>query len=234
MDTWSRGTHTARDRDPSSRGPPPIMPNLTPHQKAERMLRFLLALRHPDVQASLAMRGFGDSDLEEGWSLLRALSPRHIDATSAEPVAKLRDVDPWATTWLPKLRIALAPFAKIDWGLSGRGPIGTRALMFFMAIGAVEKRDPELAEKVHALLARRGLAAALAEGRALFARATTEGFRATTGPRAEERNAAFETAVERMWEYYRQWSAIAREEIADKRSLQRMQGGHGKRRGRGA
>jgi hypothetical protein len=71
---------------------------LTIGQKAERVLMLLLALRNPRIAAALKQHVFTNDDLDEGWTLLRALTRSQLDepaAVAAVDSDAVRALDVW-------------------------------------------------------------------------------------------------------------------------------------------
>jgi hypothetical protein len=79
-------------------------------EKAERVLKLLLGLRHRRVASALAARGLGEEDLDEGFMLLRnvtRLALGTLPAPASNP-SLLLDLDRWENEWFPVADASLA------------------------------------------------------------------------------------------------------------------------------
>lgn len=227
------------------------MATLSVGQKAQRLLRFLMGLRHPVIAQIMASYGFTPADLEEGWALLRRQSATSLDALPAqaaagpEAVAKL---DAWENKWFPIAAATLARRAPEVHAWLFRNLSQTQGLAVVVSVGTFVRRlellgrpqvEGGLGEKGEAarkLLARRGLtpqAIEVAQG-LLRELGTAPSERGGEGPSKEEQDAEAERAESEMWAWYQEWSTIARMAIAD-RSLLRLLGigRPGRRKGKG-
>lgn len=54
------------------------MAQITPIERAERVLGFLLAFRIPKMMGLMVLRGFRRADLDEGFLLLRRVAPATV------------------------------------------------------------------------------------------------------------------------------------------------------------
>jgi hypothetical protein len=194
-------------------------------EKAERVLRFIMGVRHPEGAEVLAAHGLTDAALDEGWRLLRALAenraPTHRGqpARSPELVAAL---DEWENRWLP---IAEASLARHEpdvgqWlfeNLSRQsGPkVILSVHLFTTRVRQLERGVHTLgdaATRARALLALTENELAFAEGQlARFGNIATKPMSPPDAPTREDQQAAEDA----MWAWYLEWSAVARATIRD-------------------
>ena len=191
--------------------------------KAERVLRFLLALQDEEIASTLVAHGMRDEDVERGWHALRAMTPTSIESARVRPDtsqqrAAMRDLQRWTALWSAIIRAAL----------EDRDP---RACATVLGEHATLVSDPivqtdrivcgleQLDPGARTVLRERGLTdAVLEDARSLIAAAT-----AIAPP--DDRSAygvAREEAERVMWSWYLRWSAVARAAISNGLSLQRL------------
>lgn len=201
--------------------------------RAEKLLRFLLALNDDDIARALLAHGLSTEELDEGWSRLRALGRKDLRGLAPAPRADRRNdpfaaVEAWSNQWLPILRatlnhryptIAKRVLAARDDNSAEAfldGPLTAERTL------ALSKGNAD-AREARALLARRGLTdEVLRDGLARYAAVTTN-----FPPAATQSKVVRADADERAWAWYQEWSAIARVRITDGRLLRRL--GFGKR-----
>ncbi len=216
-------------------------------QRAERILRFLMGLRHARAAYALAAHGFTTEDIAEGWALLQKTTRQTLD--KAPPNVKSRDypgeLAAWDRTWLSIARITLtrrAPEA-LSW-LLPEAPKKAQRVPILRAHLFLERWDLLTAPKrkggfgpggaeVRALLEARGLSPeVIDEGRALVAGVEGRGEaaeKANAGPPIDETVSVFADAERAAWAWYLEWSGVARAAIRDRLVLHLL----GLRRGRG-
>jgi hypothetical protein len=199
-------------------------------QKADRVLKFLLGMRHPHVLEPLISRGFQETDLEEGWRLLRGLAPVTFHA-AAPRKNDTRDLverlDRWENTWFPIADATLRRhfpelheqvFQRIS--RTAGPPVIIGVGVFLERVTALHSGDKQ-SQRAAKLLVQRGMTAqVLAEARALveqLAGAAGPPIPAPKDPR--ERGRAAEVA---LWSWYLEWSQIARCVITDRRVLRQL------------
>jgi hypothetical protein len=214
------------------------MAKLTIGQKAERVLTLLLALRNSRIAGALARYGFKNEDLDEGWTLLRAVTRTQLDViadeTPLDPDA-LRALDEWENQWFviaaATLKRRLPPV--FDWLF--RNLSQTDGVEVLVSVGTFIERwdlldkasedgglggDGKQAKKI---LGERGLTKkTIDEAKALLKK-----LRKIDGPvvdahkiAAEEAN--FEKAEQALWAWYLEWSAIARQAIKQRSLLLKL------------
>lgn len=211
------------------------MSKLTIGQKAERVLTLLLALRNARIAGALARYGFKNADLDEGWNLLRAVTRTQLDVinddAAIDPDA-LRTLDEWENQWFV---IAAATLkrrlpAVHDWlfrnlsqtdGVAVMVSVGTFLERWDLLDKAVPEGglgdDGKAAKKI---LGERGLTKkTIDEAKALLKKLSK-----IDGPvvdvhkiAAEEAN--FEKAEGALWDWYLEWSAIARKAVKQRSLL---------------
>lgn len=205
------------------------MARTTIGQRAVRVLVFLMGLRNEDVARMLRASGMTAEDVDDGWARLQALTRGRLDFVAAptEPDPKLLMLlDTWENRWFPVVSATLrarfpAAYAKVFNNLTQAEGIevmiSVRTLLTrFGELTAAEQRD-----EVRALLEKRGFTPqVIAEGNELVASLST-----FASPREAPSNidaveeAARETA---LWDWYLEWSSIARAAIRDRRALRAL------------
>lgn len=190
--------------------------------KAERVLRFLLALQHEEIASTLVAHGMRDEDVARGWRALRAMAPPSIEAAVVRPDttqhrAAIRELQRWTSLWSAIVRAALeernvrAYELVVGQTVLLNDPI-VQAEMILRGLDALDG-------DARALLTTRGLTVAVAnEARRLLAIATAlapSDDRAGYGVDREE-------AERVMWGWYLRWSAVARAAIRNGGWLQRL------------
>jgi len=211
------------------------MAKLTIGQKAERVLTLLLALRNSRIAGALARYGFKNADLDEGWTLLRAVTRTQLDAIVEETpldTDALRALDEWENQWFVIAEATLKRRipAVHDWlfrnlsqadGVEVLVSVGTFLERWDLLDKAVEDgglgQDGKQAKK---LLGERGLTKkTIDEAKALLKKLSK-----IDGPvvdvnkiAAEEAN--YEKAEQELWAWYLEWSAITRKAITQRSLL---------------
>lgn len=203
------------------------MPAMTAGQKAGRVLDFLLGLRNPRALAALTRFGFGPSDREEGWTLLKATSDVSFDFDPGPAQLNpkiVKELDDWENQW----------FNIIDATLSRRYPevrekvflnlSQTEGPPVILSVGTLVKRIEALGaesaspreKEARALLATRGLDdVAMVEVKKLLGAAEVP----ADAPVIELDADARAEAEEAMWAWYLEWSRIARQAITNRKLL---------------
>jgi len=211
------------------------MARLSLGQKADRITRFILALRHPVICDVMKQHGFTREDLREGNELVS----RVAEARLAQPSAALPAdpeiviaVDAWENKWFPI----------IDATLTRHFPEIREAVFLNLA----QTSGPEVVHTVRVLTERIDtLPKPKAEGghgregkqarELLVKRGVTPqviaGVKSTLALLAQPMAPAEATAVtleddgaleQAMWAWYLEWSAIARASIKDRRLLRTL------------
>jgi hypothetical protein len=215
-----------------------FMSRHTTSQKSQRTFAFLYGLRDGRVVARLATHGFTEADRDEGWALLRAVAQTEAtdDATDAG-TPLLAQLDAWENRWFPIARATLRTrYPKLHGALFANLPQAQR-LETLLTVGTFVERVGRLAEldkkngaAAKALLAKRGLDdATINEARSLLARAkAVDAPSLRTAGLTAEQLAKHEDA---LWDWYLEWSAIARVAITNVKLLSKL--GFEARKGRG-
>ncbi len=217
------------------------MAKLTLGQKAERVLRMLMGLGNARVATAMNTYGMVNADIEEGWTLLRAVTTvrgSRMPEVSASPTV-VANVDAWENRWYPVISATLERrhpevHARLFNNLSQtEGPpvlLGVQLLIDRLA--ELDKATDKDSKAARAVLKERGVTkAVLDEAKAYLTEATIPA-EPTVAP-AEEVNAAIEEAETALWGWYLEWSQIARVAVKDGRLLALMGFGAsgGRRRG---
>lgn len=204
------------------------MARLTFLQRAERVLRLLLGLRHAPVARALAAHGFTKADVAEGWALLQRTTRSDLDLGPAPAFDKRseRGLKAWESTWFPIVKATLArrsPKAA-EWlfleGNEDAHALGVKVFLTRWDKLGMSGREGLGAEgrRVKALLRERGLTDdVIAEARVWF----TPGAKAL-GAVADDAPGAFADAEKELWAWYVEWSTIARASITDARLLRAL------------
>ncbi len=201
------------------------MPYRTGH-KAHRLLDFLVGLGDPRVRRMLERHGFSQAELDDGWGRLRALSEAPVAIRERTTVPS--ELDAWENRWFPIVDVVLRTrhprvhevvFRNLHQTEGAEVLVSVRTLLERLeAIGRPEKRGGlgKAGRDALDLLARRGLnEEALGHARALLAR-MQEG-PGEDVPAADPEARA--RAEERLWNWYLEWSGIARAVIKERSVL---------------
>lgn len=201
-------------------------------QKPDRVFKFLMGARHPKVARAVKAFGFSDEVLQEGWRRLEATAELAlVEEPSLGPDPKIvKRLDSFENVWFTVVKATLrgnypdvhdALFAKLS-QVSGRDSAMTVGT-FLKRVREMEAGEGVYAEngaKARELLAARGLTESiLAEGEGLIAAVKTT---VKMGDANAVNKAEHDKAVDRMWVWYLEWSAIARVAVKDRRLLRSM------------
>ena len=85
------------------------MSRLTIGQKANRVLKFMLGMRHRQVTSAMAVHGFTPEELDNGWELLRELVGDRLGYSAADrgTADAITELDAWENRWFPIIRASL-------------------------------------------------------------------------------------------------------------------------------
>ena len=203
------------------------MSRLTIGQKANRVLKFMLGMRHRQVTSAMAVHGFTPEELDNGWELLRELVGDRLGYSAADrgTADAITALDAWENRWFPIIRASLDRHfpevaERVFFNLrQTEGPqvvVGVDTLLRRIRVAGTEAGG----EAVLDLLARRGLdEAELRRVEGLVAQLA--GF-LDPGEPTEAESAAMRDAEDRLWAWYREWSTIARAVVDDRRLLRAM------------
>jgi hypothetical protein len=218
------------------------MAKLTIGQKAERVLALLMGLRSPKIAAALALHGFGNEDLKEGWTLLQQLTRTRLDTlpgAAPGPIhvdpATLGALDAWENKWFPIAKATLQRRlpAVHDWMflnlVQAEGPAVILTVSTFvnrheLLDAPKDKGGPGAGGKdAKKILQKRGLTAPeINTAKELLAKLS----KVAEPPVGDGGNAAsdesFAEAETAVWAWYLEWSRIARTAIKDRRLLRTL------------
>ncbi len=207
-------------------------------QKGDRVLTLLLALRNARIAGTLVRHGFTNTDLQEGWTLLRSVTRTRLDAPIDEaPVDNnaLQALDEWENKWFVMTSATLQRRAPNVHDVLFRNLSQTEGVEVIVSVGTFLDRwvnidklvkdgglgdDGKEAKKI---MAKRGLTnAVIDEAKALVGK-----LRKVDGPlpdleKIEAEEANFEKAERELWAWYLEWSAIARNAIKQRSLLKKL------------
>lgn len=202
---------------------------LTIGQKCGRVLTFLRGVRHPRVFGALAAHGFDRSDLEDGWSLLRAACDIKLGTRAVTPVPPgvYDALDAWENKWFPISSATLTrhhPTVAEKVFLNLRQTKGVEVSIsvnaFTKRIRALEQSRAKGDGAARELLSRRGLTeAVMREAETLLKSLERE---AATPLPPEPSDEEVKAAERAMWAWYLEWSALTRLAIHDRRLLRSL------------
>lgn len=197
------------------------MPRGSVPQKMQQVVTFLIGLRHRPIRQALAAHGLSREEIEAGWRLVMELEDdgRFDEGPTSGPI--LTDLDAWENLWLPIADATLnarmpAVHAEVFKNLRQTSGlevvIGVRT--FLERLDALARSDDPTRRAARELLRARGLTdAVLDEARALIARIE----QAESAPASPP--ICTEAQEEAMWRWYKEWSAVARVVLTDRRHL---------------
>ncbi len=201
------------------------MATLVPAAKMRRVLEFLIGLRDDRVLAALGAHGFTQQDRAIGWDLMRDLGMTQAPpppATMGSPA--LSALDAWRTHWFGVARASLGreyPQVLADLFMRIDKPNQSSLSAVTVLVARLDKleRAKDAAtrsalEKLH----KRGLTSErLAEARRLLEDVKNPARVELPDPAV--RRAAIRRAETALWDYYLEWSQLARAVIKDERLL---------------
>ncbi len=197
--------------------------------KAYRAVDLLTGLYDPDIERILAPHGMTDEERERGWGLLKAYAAvrKAAPAANVRYTETLRLLDAWENRWFVVCDAALAHsypevhawlFNKLS-RQSGTGVVLSTSVLIDR-VGELERGVAELGEQAQAAAARlreRGVTSdVLSEGNALLEELQAFGPEQPQQTRSPEKETQAEQA---LWNWYLEWSGIARAVLQDKRLL---------------
>lgn len=223
------------------------MATLSIGQKAERVLKLLLGLRHPRIAEALAAHGFSNSDLAEGWSLLQQVTRTSLDEIPVMPsadTAVLTELDAWENRWFPIADAALKRHAPKAHEFMFRNLSQAEGDAVVITVGTFVERLALLEKKqseggfgtggkdARKLLSTRGITAdVVAQAQALLKKLGAIGTGLGDVKKVKHQQGEFEKAEQALWAWYLEWSAIARSAIPERillKSLGFLKGGGNK------
>lgn len=208
------------------------MAQATRTQKITQVLLLLQGAQKKNVASALADHGFAQADLDNGWKLFQTAVGAVFSAVPSVSTAKeLELLDQWENKWFPVVYATLeANFpeihTKVFLNLSQTsGAWLVPSVQTFLERLAVLQSDEASAEDKAAakLLTQRGLTdAVVAYAQGLVAKIQTIDDEDGGEEAAEAKKAAKKAAEDAMWNWYKEWSAIARVAIQSKKTLQSL------------
>jgi hypothetical protein len=201
------------------------MARLGPAGKMRRLLEFLLGLRDDRVLLALREHGFGAAEREQGWGLMQALGmTQAIPAPTAATPGVMAALDAWRNEWLRVLRVSLAQsfpqvHAQLFRGIERAGQDSISVVpTFLVRFEKLQSQNDATSRAAVAKLRSRGFT----PERQQEARQLLESLRRCELPNRPDpavRRATTHKAEAALWEYYVEWSQIARAAIKDVRLL---------------
>ena len=211
------------------------MARLTYSQKTQRALQFLVGIRNRRARRAMAAHGFTEEDFDDGFDRLKATAKTRMDAEPDEVDPRLVHLlDQWENRWYPIIEAVLRFNFPDVYERVFRNLRQTEGLEVIVMVGTLMDRldtiglpadEGGLAEgpDALALLDKRGVKAdVLGEARGLLEQI---GSLEEDDPevRDEALDAEAQAAAEaRLWDWYLEWSAIARSAIRDRRLLRTL------------
>ena len=206
------------------------MAKLTVGQKAVRVVRFLLGLRHYQVAAILKRHGLSEEELARGWALLSRLTEGRMDRVEpALDEAVVERLDAWENKWFPIASGVLGARMPAVGDHLFRNLAQTSGDEVVVSVGTFLARLERLAlpegdggmgaagAEARELLVRRGIdEGTVREARRLLEEAAT--MQATPASMVDW-GARDAVAEKDLWGWYLEWSAVARATIDDRRLL---------------
>jgi hypothetical protein len=212
--------------------------------KIERVTRFLISFGNRQVMAQMRPQGFSPQQLSEGWALAQKAAEPWLEKapivsdTNAAREA-LGHLDDWENRHLPVIEATLrvrypAIYARVVEGLSQTsGPSLLLTVPRLLAnLRTLQAAGDDVSQQAWQLLGQRGITPDVIEQAALLIKQASA---ADTSPEPisqdeiERQRVEREANVQRMWDWYIEWSAIARARIKDGNVLRRMGFGRGGR-----
>jgi hypothetical protein len=199
-------------------------------EKSHHVLTFLTGLSHPHVREVLGRHGLSDADVEAGWTLLRRVGElRYAHERIERPKANESDLlDDWAGKWWTLAGVALSKrFPAVrDRLFDGvkrepRKKVPASVMKFVTRLNDFEASSDPVMHEAMSLLERRGLTPAVRKEAAdvLGMNIVVADTSALPPPRTD---AALRRAEQELSDWYREWSAIARTFIRQRRLLRAL------------
>ena len=202
---------------------------LTIGQKHGRFIQFLRGLHHPRVATLLTRHGLRQEDYDQAFLLLRGAVGRKLNIPRyvAPDPSVFERLDTWENRWFPIIKASLRhQFPEVHDTVflnlaQTDGPdVMVSVDTLVRRLRELQAEDSETARAAMELLERRGVTEeVLAEAERELGQIVTKP-ELIDEPASPEDRAAAEAA---MWDWYLEWSTIARQVIRD-RNLLRMLG----------
>lgn len=197
-------------------------------QKAVRVLQFLMGLRNAQVAAALSVHGFKNEDLAEGWSKMAALTAGRLEIPPPRTAdeSALSALDKWENKWFPIASASLrSRFPEVHAAVflnlpQTQGPELIISVSIFLS-RLEDLKSSETGKQALLLLEKRGMVeAVLDEAKALLKKLETMETRRPAPPAVSPAEEARREAE--LWNWYLEWSEIARTVISDRRQLRAL------------
>ncbi|UQA62865.1 hypothetical protein [Polyangium aurulentum] len=214
------------------------MAKLTIGQKAERVLKLLIALRNARIAAALAQHGFTDADLEEGWALLRNVTRTRLDIEpDSSPVDgdALAALDDWENKWFVISGATLQRRHPEIHAWIFRNLSQTEGMAVIVSVGTFIERWEQIdkpekdggfgqaGQDAKKILGQRGLTnEVIGEAKTLLEKLGKVGGPLPDLDKIAEEDAGFLKAEKALWSWYLEWSAIARRAVTQRSLLRQL------------
>jgi len=210
------------------------MGDLSIGKKTKRALEFAAALGDPFVRRKLAPNGFNDEELAKGLGLANAASSMKLSVAPGLDMTVLGLLDAWENRWFAIVEIVLRTNFLGVHELVFRNLTQTEGAQVIVSVTTLLDRLDAVAKPksqgghpqgpdARKLLVKRGLTdAVVEEARGLLAKVgkVPEGAELVEAIDADPDATA--EAETRLWNWYLEWSAIARTVIHDRRALRSL------------
>ena len=169
--------------------------------------------------------GFSQATLDEGWALLRQTAAVQLDALPSQQMTReqVAQLDRWENRWFPIASAVLQRHHPEVHATVFHNLRQTQGNEVVLSVGTLVTRLEALtgdAASALATLAQHGLTEeVLREAHGLLDGVAQP---PPAEPGAEDESGLDPAAEAAMWAYYRQWSAIARSAITDRRLLRKL------------
>jgi hypothetical protein len=207
------------------------------NEKIERVTRFLISFSDRRVMSKMRLSGFSPDELARGWALAQQAASPWLEASAKQPdTHEIRDalahLDDWENRHFPVIEATLRHrYPSVHREVIGKlsqtsGPALLitipKLLDNLTALGAAQDSSHREARQ---LLATRGISdevIAQAAGWVKKASAADLSTAPVSDEELERRRSERDQQVEVMWNWYTEWSAIARARIDNKNLLRQM------------
>lgn len=189
-------------------------------QKASRVIEFLVGLRHRRIAGILSTVGFGRDDLKEGWDLARALTDGRLNATplNVDPDLIL-ELDDWENYWFPIANATLRSRFPDDHATLFKNLTQTEGVAVVTSVGTFVSRLDSLSDPAKKRLKKRGLSDEVIAKANEILKTLGQPEEPDSGDLDSAEDEARMTA---LWNWYLEWSEIARATIDSPKLLRLM------------
>jgi hypothetical protein len=193
------------------------MAYITLGQKAQRVVLLMLGMRHPPISRAMRKRGFTDAEMQKGFELLYNLSAGRYGQTDIEALSKpLLALDAWENLNYPIILAVLRHHYPAAYEVVFHKLSMTEGTDLIPSVNTLLVRLAAQPAEVHELLATRGVTPeVIAEARGYL---TTLSSVVPTDDDYVDTEAD-EAAEKALWDWYLEWSTIARSVIKKRRHL---------------